>query len=121
MSERPAFQIALAQMEAQLRSARSWFYEVTDEVWAKAVTGDEITKHDQGLLRLVSTQAAKAGADVARRAFELAGTTGIFAGHPLQRYLNDATVVAQHAFMNDGTWQSGGQSLLGLRTPPGYP
>lgn len=121
MADRPGFQIALAQIEAQLRSARAWFYEETDRVWEKAVAGDEITKHDQGLLRLASTQAAKAGADVARRAFELAGTTGIFSGHPLQRYLNDATVVAQHAFMNDGTWQSGGQSLLGLQTPPGYP
>jgi len=121
MADRPGFQIALAQMEARLRSARAWFYEETDRVWEKAVAGDEITKHDQGLLRLASTQAAKAGADVARRAFELAGTTGIFSGHPLQRYLNDATVVAQHAFINDGTWQSGGQSLLGLHTPPGYP
>jgi alkylation response protein AidB-like acyl-CoA dehydrogenase len=121
MADRPGFQIALAQMEAQLRSARAWFYEETDRVWDKAVAKEEITVRDQGLLRLASTQAAKTGADVARRAFELAGTTGIFAGHPLQRYLNDALVVAQHAFMNDGTWQSGGQALLGMQTPPGYP
>lgn len=121
MAERPGFQIALAQMEAQLRSARAWFYEETDRVWESAVAGDEITLKDQGLLRLTSTHAAKTGADVSRRAFELAGTTGIVAGHPLQRYLNDALVVGQHAFMNDGTWQSGGQALLGLKTPPGYP
>lgn len=121
MADRPGFQIALAQIEAQLRSARAWFYEATDMVWDKAVSGAEITKEDQGLLRIASTHAAKTGADVARRAFELAGTTGIFAGHPLQRYLNDALVVAQHAFMNDGTWQAGGQALMGLETPPGYP
>ena len=121
MANRPGFQIALAQMEAQLRSARAWFFEVTDMVWDKAVEGAEITKEDQGLLRIASTHAAKTGADVARRAFELAGTTGIFAGHPLQRYLNDTLVVAQHAFMNDGTWQAGGQALMGLDTPPGYP
>jgi hypothetical protein len=29
--------------------------------------------------------------------------------------------VAQHAFLNDGTGQSGGAALLGLGTPPGYP
>lgn len=121
MADRPGFQIALAQMEARLRSARAWFYDETDRVWGKAVAGDEITVQDQGLLRIASTQAAKAGADVARRAFELSGTTGIFSGHPLQRFLNDAIVVGQHAFMNDGTWQSGGQALLGLKTPPGYP
>lgn len=121
MANRPGFQIALAQMEAQLRSARAWFYEATDTVWDKAVSGAQITSEDQGLLRIASTNAAKTGADVTRRAFELAGTTGIFAGHPLQRYLNDALVVAQHAFMNDGTWQAGGQALMGLDTPPGYP
>ena len=121
MADRPGFQIALAQMEAQLRSSRAWFYEETDRVWDKAVADEEIDLRDQALLRLASTQAARTGADVARRAFELAGTTGIFAGHPLQRYLNDALVVAQHAFMNDGTWQAAGQALLGIKTPPGYP
>jgi hypothetical protein len=29
--------------------------------------------------------------------------------------------VGQHAFMNDGTWQSGGAVLLGKTPPPGYP
>lgn len=121
MADRANVQIALAQMEAQLCSARSWFYEVTDMVWAKAVAGDTITKQGRALIRLASTQAARTGADVARRAFELAGTTGIFTGHPLQRYLQDALVVAQHAFMNDGTWQSAGQVLLGKDAPPGFP
>ena len=39
MADRPGFQIALAQMEAQLRSARAWFYEETDRVWHKAARG----------------------------------------------------------------------------------
>ena len=121
MADRPAVQIALAQMEAQLRSARAWFYEETERVWELAKAGAEITQRDCAMLRIASTQIAKTGADVTRRAFELSGTTGIFNAHPLSRLLMDALVVGQHAFMNDGTWQSGGAVLLGKTPPPGYP
>ncbi len=121
MAERPSVQIALAQMEAQLCSARAWFFEETDRVWDLAASGAEIKKVDAARLRLASTHIAKTGADVTRRAFEMSGTTGIFTSHPLSRLLMDALVVAQHAFLNDGTWQSGGAALLGLGTPPGYP
>jgi alkylation response protein AidB-like acyl-CoA dehydrogenase len=121
MAERPSVQIALAQMEAQLCSARAWFFEETDRVWDLAASGAEIKKIDTARLRLASTHIAKTGADVTRRAFEMSGTTGIFTSHPLSRLLMDALVVAQHAFLNDGTWQSGGAALLGLGTPPGYP
>lgn len=121
MADRPAFQSALAQMEAQLRSARAWFYEETDAMWDRVTSGSEVTPADVAALRIASTHVAKTGADVARRAFEMAGTTGIFNSHPLSRLLLDALVVAQHAFMNDGTWQPGGAVLLEKAPPPGYP
>lgn len=121
MADRPGFQIALAQMEAQLRSARAWFYDETAAMWDRVSRGEEVTPVDVAGLRIASTHIAKTGADVTRRAFEMAGTTGIFKNHPLSRLLLDALVVAQHAFMNDGTWQAGGAVLLGKTPPPGYP
>lgn len=121
LADRPHVQRALGQMEAQLSSARAWFYEETDRVWAQVVAGDEVSVQDATRLRLASTHIAKTGADVTRRAFELSGTSGIFTNHPLSRLLMDALVVAQHAFMNDATWQSGGAALLGRTPPPGYP
>lgn len=121
MADRPAFQTALAQMEAQLRSARAWFYEETEAMWDRVSRGDAVATEEVAALRIASTHIAKTGADVTRRAFEMAGTTGIFNSHPLSRLLLDALVVAQHAFMNDGTWQSGGAVLLGKTPPPGYP
>lgn len=121
LADRPVVQIALAQMEAALRSARAWFYEETDRVWNLCVRGVEITRQDRTQLRIASTHLARTGADVTRRAFELSGTTGIFNTHPLARMLKDALVVAQHAFLNDGTWQSGGAVLLGKTPAPGYP
>lgn len=121
MADRPGFQIALAQMEAQLCSARAWFYEETEAVWAKVCAGEPVSLVDTARLRVASTHVAKTGADVTRRAFEMGGTTGIFNGHPLSRYLLDSLVVAQHAFLNDGTWQQGGNILIGNQAAPGYP
>ncbi|WIM10227.1 hypothetical protein [Enhydrobacter sp.] len=73
------------------------------------------------LLRLGASNAAKVGADVARMAYTISGTTGIFTDHPLAYTLQDALVVLQHAFLSEGTWQSAGRLLLGLEPTPGFP
>lgn len=121
LADRAYVQIELAKAEAQLRSARAFFYESTDSVWRAVLAGEAISPQQSNLLRLASTNAARAGADVARAAFTLSGTPGIFRAQPLQRYLHDALVVVQHAFLAEGHWQSAGRVLLGQSTPPGYP
>lgn len=116
---RPAYKSNLARAEADLRSARAFFYETTEEVWAKAVADEEITDRDKALLRMSSTQAAHVGREVVLAAFNLAGTGAIFDGHPMQRFLQDGLVPAQHAMLQDHTFEASGALLLGLE--PGIP
>ncbi|MGX7730185.1 acyl-CoA dehydrogenase family protein [Rhodococcus sp. 2H158] len=116
---RPAYKTGLARAEADLRSARAFFYEITDEVWDLAVRGDEITDECTALLRLGATQAAHVGRNVVLAAFDLAGTGAIYESHPLQRYLRDALVPAQHAMLQTNTFEAAGAVLLGLE--PGIP
>ena len=116
---RPAYKTGLARAEADLRSARAFFYEITDEVWDLAVRGDEITGEHTALLRLGATQAAHVGRNVVLAAFDLAGTGAIYESHPLQRYLRDALVPAQHAMLQTNTFEAAGAVLLGLE--PGIP
>src|SRR5689334_12998039 len=111
---RPAYKSGLAHAEAELRSARAFFYESTDEVWAKAVNGDPITAQDQATLRLGATHAAHVGRRVVLEAFEVAGTGAIYETHPLQRFLRDALVPAQHAMLASNTYEAAGAVLLGL-------
>lgn len=111
---RPAYKEGLARAEAELRSARAFFYEVTDQVWAKAVADEPITTEDKALLRLSATHAAHIGRSVVLRAFDLAGTGAIYETHPLQRYLQDALVPAQHAMLQTNTYEAAGSLLLGL-------
>jgi alkylation response protein AidB-like acyl-CoA dehydrogenase len=111
---RPAYKTGLAQAEAELRAARAFFYQTTDDVWAKAVDGEVITTEDQAILRLSATHAAHAGRSVVLRAFDLAGTGAIYENHPLQRYVQDALVPAQHAMLQTHTYEAVGALLLGL-------
>ena len=121
LAERPHVQMQVGRAEAILRSARAFFYEATDAVWAEVLETGEASRERISLLRLATTHAAQAGAEVARMAFAIAGTTAIGEAHGLSRALRDSMVVAQHALLNDGTIQNAGRVRLGLSTPPGFP
>lgn len=116
---RPAYKTGLAKAEAELRSARAFFYEITEEVWAKALANEEITDRDKALLRLAATQAAHVGRRVVLEAYNLAGTGAIFESHPLQRYLRDGLIPAQHAMLQEHIFEASGALLLNLE--PGIP
>ncbi|TAJ40606.1 MAG: flavin-dependent monooxygenase [Reyranella sp.] len=121
LADRPYFQTDIAKAEALLRSARAFFYDITEESYATLLAGGELSVEQRALLRLASTNAARAGADVAQAVYRLSGTTGIASDHMLARHMQDAMVVPQHAFLSDGTWQNAGRVLLHLDSPPGFP
>ncbi|QGP78052.1 acyl-CoA dehydrogenase family protein [Sphingobium sp. CAP-1] len=121
LADRAYVQSEIAKAEARLRSARAFFYEATDDVWTTLCAGDPASLKQTGLLRLASSHVARVGCEVAQTAFMLSGTTGIYNDHPLSAYVHDAMVVAQHAFLSEGTFASAGRVLLGLDNPPGFP
>ncbi len=121
MADRAYVALEVAKSEAALRSARAFFYEATEQVWETVLAGAEPTVEAKAMLRLSATHAARVGAEVARATCALAGTTSIYNGHGLSRAMCDSMVVAQHAFLSEGTIQSAGGVLLGLPAPPGFP
>ncbi|MDP9632705.1 UNVERIFIED_ORG: alkylation response protein AidB-like acyl-CoA dehydrogenase [Ensifer adhaerens] len=118
---RPYIQAELGRAEAQLRGARAFFYETTEEVWEAVNRGDEISPQMRVRLRLCATNAANEGAAVAQAAFRMGGASAINRGHVLVRCLLDSAAVAQHAFLGIGTWTSAGAGLLAQAVPPGFP
>lgn len=119
---RPSFQSGIAHAEAKLRSARAFFYETTEECWNLAVAGDPIDDRTKAILRLATSNLAHEGRQVVLTAFDLAGTGAIYNTHPLQRYLQDGLVPAQHAMMNTATIEAAGAVLLGLKPEvPSFP
>jgi alkylation response protein AidB-like acyl-CoA dehydrogenase len=120
LADRAYYRIELAKAEAQLRSARAFFYESTDSVWQSILAGNEVTPEQVSLLRLCATQIAREGADVVNRAYRLGGTVAIYRTHPLQRLMRDAMVVTQHAFLGEGNYDGAGAVFAGVPPIPGY-
>ncbi|HUH39896.1 MAG TPA: acyl-CoA dehydrogenase family protein, partial [Castellaniella sp.] len=65
LGERIYVQLEIAKIEAELRSARSWFYEAINDAWQVLVAGGKLEDHLISMLRLSATHAARVGADVA--------------------------------------------------------
>lgn len=119
LADRAYYRIDIAKAEASLQSARAFFYEISDEVFASVTAGDPATDKQTALLRLASTHVAKVGAAAVQSAYTLCGTAAIYDSNPMQRYLRDASVVTQHAFLGDGIYDGAGAVLMD--TPPSIP
>jgi alkylation response protein AidB-like acyl-CoA dehydrogenase len=120
LADKPYFRSDLAKAEAALRSARGFFYDITEEVWQTVLDGDPVPAKQAGLLRLAAVTAAKAGWAATQAAFTLSGTGAIADSHPMQRMLRDAAIPPQHAFLADGIYDSAGAVLTGLDPAPGF-
>lgn len=121
LTDRPQVQIEVAKAEMRLRSARSWFYGMTEEVWGDAREGRPIDPRTTSLLRLAAINVAHEAGAVVESMFRLAGTSSIYNAHPLSRHLCDALVVGQHAFLSMGHCQTAGRILMGGEGQPGFP
>ncbi|MBT2522571.1 acyl-CoA dehydrogenase family protein [Arthrobacter sp. ISL-28] len=119
LADRPYYRVDVAKAEAELRSARAFFYEISDEVYATVEAGDAATDKQKALLRLASTHVAKVGAKAVQTAYTLSGTAAIYDTNPMQRYLRDASVVTQHAFLGDAIYDGAGAVLMDV--PPAIP
>ena len=120
LGDRTNVQIHIAECEAKIQSARSWFYASTDEAWDVIESGRTITREQNLALRLSASHAARSGADVARMCFEMVGTMGIFRENPLSQYMTDSMVTAQHAFLTEGSFMNAGKVMFGKPYIPGY-
>jgi len=120
LADRPQAQMQIARCEADLRSARAWFYDAIDDVWQRLLSGDDASCEQINALRLSSTHVTRVAADVARQALALNGMGGVTMTSPLQRYVRDTMVITQHAFMGDLSYLNAGTVFFGGKPQPGY-
>ena len=118
---RPYLQTEYAKAKGVYLGARALFYDTLEEAYEELAHDEKVSPDTHIRLRLVATKAAKDGAEAARMAFALGGSTAIEDGHPLVRHMLDAAGVAQHAFLSEGTWTAAGAAFFDEPTMPGYP
>ena len=118
LRERGITQYEIAKAEAILRSARAWMYELTEEIWDKAVRDDEITMQTGPCCaRPARTPRSN------RRARSTSRTRWAAARRStkrsvLQRCLRDAHAATQHVMLAPPNYETAGKALLGLDPGP---
>lgn len=119
LADRAYYRAGIAEAEADLRSARAYFYEATEEAWQTIVAGDEPTDRQNAHLRLSAAHLARTSAAVVERVKSISGTAVIFSGHPLESLARDAQVSQTHAFLSPAMYDAAGAVLMGQ--PPTVP
>ncbi|QYN37688.1 hypothetical protein K1T35_10850 [Pseudonocardia sp. DSM 110487] len=113
LADRAYYRAGIAEAEATLRSARAYFYEVTDEAWQALVDGGEVRDVQSAHLRLSAAHLARTASQVVHQVVSLSGTAAIRQDHPLPALLNDALVPQEHAILSPAIYDAAGAVLMG--------
>jgi len=114
LAERPYAQTEIARAEAQLRSARAFFYGAIDAAWAAAQAGGPVDVAHSRDMRLAVNHAVSEAAAVVDAMYTLAGGAAVYAASPLQRHFRDVHVATQHFMVAPNTLETAGRLFLGL-------
>ncbi|MGF6931641.1 alkylation response protein AidB-like acyl-CoA dehydrogenase [Paraburkholderia sp. UCT70] len=121
LADRAYYRSGLAQAEANLRSARAFFFESAQTSWRTVMAGDAVSPSEANLLRLSATHAAHTCAEVVMQAYKMAGIGAIYRESRMQRMVRDSIVVTQHAFLGEGTYDASGALFVGIPPVTPYP
>ncbi len=105
------FVYAVGQLESRFRSAEAWMRQTVVAVEASVADGGEPDLSAITACRQASVFLTQQGADIAREAYLLAGTTALRDG-PLQRGFRDLHAGSQHFFASDAATLDLGRELL---------
>jgi alkylation response protein AidB-like acyl-CoA dehydrogenase len=108
----------LAQAEANLRAARALVLQSMAEIWRDLSSGATITIEQRFAVRMAATHAIHKAREAVDFAYNTAGATSIFEGHPLERRFRDIHTVTQQLqgqlrhFETVGAWMMGADTDL---------
>jgi indole-3-acetate monooxygenase len=118
LRDQPTVQAGVARVEAQIRSARAWLWEVVGDVWNTIVGGSPPAMGQRVLLRLAITSAITTSAEAVDVLQTAAGAAALYDDHPLQQRFQDARAAAAHIQAAPLILEVTGALLLGAATAP---
>ncbi len=114
LCEDPVIQEKIGKAEAKWRAAKALLVETTQSVWQGVSTTGRITMEQRIQLRMAGTHAIRQSAEVVDIAYNLSGSTSIFADRAIQRRFQDAHVITQQVQGREAHYETAGQFFLGL-------
>jgi len=113
LAARPAIQTQLAEIEAQIRSARAFLYAAIDRAYQATLAG-EIPIALRAEMRLAACHATTSAARAVDLAYTAAGGSSIYTSSPLQRCFRDIHVATQHVMVGPVIQELVGKVLAGI-------
>ena len=98
MSHRPTLRERIARSEAQVRSAKAFYYETMERCWEIVCSGRPMNPKEEALGQLAFRHAVDASVQAVDIVYHAAGTSAIFTKNPLERFFRDIHVARQHRF-----------------------
>ena len=114
LRDSPVFQTRMAEMDAQLGSARAYKHAILTEVWEHLDGGGDLTMADRARIRLSTTYAINEATSVMEQIYRLAGSTAIFNDQPFERRFRDIHAVSQQVQGRHTNFETVGRFMLDL-------
>lgn len=114
LCEDPVVQQQIGKAEAAWRAAKAMLHDATGSVWESISASGRITMEERILLRMAGTHAIRQSAEVVDIAYNLSGSTSIFAERAIQRRFQDIHVITQQVQGREAHYETAGQFFLGL-------
>ncbi|MGK4008285.1 acyl-CoA dehydrogenase family protein [Sorangium sp. So ce1036] len=112
-------QMAIAQAEAILGSAKSYVNDVVGDLWNTLQAGDMPSLEQRAKGVLMIAHAADSARRVMDKMCDVAGSSSIFPSSPLERLRRDLITANTHFLCQQRQYASIGQALLGIE--PAFP
>jgi alkylation response protein AidB-like acyl-CoA dehydrogenase len=109
-------QTGLAQADIGIRSARAYLLQQVATIWKELSAGGKLTLDHRIAIRGASTNAIHKGREAVDFAYNAAGATAIFAGHPLERRFRDVHTVTQQVQGRLSHFETVGAYMMGVDT-----
>ena len=118
LREHVLVQVHVAEAEAMLGAARSFFYDAVHTLWETLTTTGTVVPAQDLQLKLASSYAIDCALQVVDRMHRAGGSTAVYSGSLLDRCLRDIHVVSQHAGLGVQHYEAAGRAFLGLPAGP---
>jgi alkylation response protein AidB-like acyl-CoA dehydrogenase len=114
LRDEPFVQDAVARAEAMVGSARSYLYDITAELWAALLRGDNPDRKLGARWSLAMANAFRASAKAVELMYKARGGSAVYLGGRLDRCLRDVLTINQHVVVSLKGYEMAGRTLLGL-------
>jgi len=119
LAESALTQVAVAEADTVLASARTYLVQTLREIEAASDEGG-LSMDQRMKIRAAGTFAIRQATKVVDRLYEMSGTTAIFEGSPFERRFRDAHTVSQHLQGRLSHFETVGKHLLGMAYEPRF-